>query len=105
LAVSNEAERPSRARHAASRARNITAGVAATAFIGLGGAMALTAHGTTAGASSVHDDSTTAPNVAPAPAPADPWARVYDDDDWGAQPAPPAPDFGSGGANTSTHGS
>ena len=121
-----------RRRHVAVRARGVAAGLSATAFLGFGGAMAIAAHSSAAGATG--DDQDRAPRVQTGGSSSvDPFSKGAGDDrygygddvspapssgngfGWGAQPAPASPGTGSGSAsggasggaigNTSTHGS
>jgi hypothetical protein len=95
---------PTRRRpHVARRARNLVAGLSAAAFLGFGATMAYAASATQA---TTRTNNTHPPTAATQPpATVDPFAPL--DNGWGGQAAAPSQPFGSGsgGANTSTHGS
>ena len=97
--------RPTRARrHVARRARTVTAGVSAAAFLVLGGAMALVAKGTPATATT----NGTATATTPSTRFVDPFAPIDRDGglgQWGASPGASATGAIPGTAHTATHGS
>jgi hypothetical protein len=110
-----------RPRHVAQRARNIAAGIAAATFLGLGGVMALVAHGTPATATTNPTTGAGSSATPPSSQLVDPFAPLDNRDDfgqWGAQPGTQDPGFSTGGqsfgsdggssagsSHTTTHGS
>jgi hypothetical protein len=92
---------PRRRRHVAHRARTIAAGLSATAFLGLRGAMAIAAH--EASATTARDDDSGSASRS------DPWGDAGNSNSWGAQPPNQSFRGGAGstggGADTTTHGS
>jgi hypothetical protein len=101
---------PRRKRHPAHRARNIAAGVSATAFLGLGAAMALAPNAGASAASPAKSsqNASTTPTTQSTNNLGDSYSfgNAQSLNRWGAQPQQGgAASSTSGGGNTTTHGS